>query len=67
MARFLICFQVEQLLGGTIEVEAASREAASEAFYRGDYDDARLSAKLDLQDSEDCIVLIRDICPDPSR
>jgi hypothetical protein len=58
MAKFVICFQVEQLLGGMIEVEAESREAACAGFYCGDYDDARFNAKLDLEDSEDAIVAI---------
>ena len=61
MPKFLICFCVEQLWSGAIEVEAESREAASSAFYGGNYDDARLAAKLDLEDSEDNVVQIRDI------
>ena len=60
MARFLIFFQVEHLLNGSIEIEAVSREAASDAFYRGDYDDARLGVKLQLEDREDCIVAIQE-------
>jgi hypothetical protein len=56
MTRFLIVFQVEQLLIGTIEVEAESRDAAAARFYCGDYDEARLAAKLELEDSEDAVV-----------
>lgn len=61
MATFLICFQVEQLYNGTIEVEAVSAEAACEGFYRGDFDDMRLTAKLDLQDTEDAIVAVQQL------
>ena len=59
MPRFLISFQVEQLLSGQIAVDAVSPEAAARAFYCGDYDETRLAARLDLQDSEDAIVEIR--------
>ena len=59
MAKFLICFRVEQTLAGSIEVEAESAQAAADAFNRGDYDDARTAAKLDLDDSEDSITEIQ--------
>jgi hypothetical protein len=58
MPKFLISFHVEQLLSGTIEVDAPSARAACEGFYRGDFDDARLITKLALEDSEDAIVEI---------
>lgn len=68
MAKFLICFRVEQLLSGSIEVEAESAAAAREAFDRGDYDEpslvcpvARTDAKLELEDSEDSIAEIQAI------
>jgi hypothetical protein len=61
MPRFRIYFEVETLLAGTIEVEAESGKDAADAFYRGDYDDARLGATLELADSEDGIVEIREI------
>jgi hypothetical protein len=61
MPKFLIYFVVEQLLNGEIEVEAVSREAARDAFYRGDYDEARLATKLDLDESEDDVVAIYEI------
>jgi hypothetical protein len=59
MPKFLISFRVEQLLSGSIEVEAASAEAAREAFERGDVDEQRLAADLDLEDSKDSITEIR--------
>ena len=59
MPKFLISFRVEQLLSGNIEVEAESVEAAREAFERGDVDEQRLAADLDLEDSEDSITDIR--------
>jgi hypothetical protein len=62
LPRFVIHFHVEQLLSGDIEVEAKSSEAAAVAFYSGSFDEARLTAKLDLEDSEDAIVEIR-ACP----
>ena len=55
MPKFLISFRVEQLLSGSIEVEAGSLEAARAAFERGDFDEQRLAANLDLTDSEDRI------------
>lgn len=66
MPKFLICFRVEQLLSGCIEVYADSAKAAQEAFERGAYDKAssacpvgRLKTKLDLEDSEDSIAAIQ--------
>jgi hypothetical protein len=59
MPKFLISFRVEQLLSGIIAVEAESAEAAREAFERGDFDEQRLAAGLDLEDSEDSITDIR--------
>jgi hypothetical protein len=59
MPKFLISFRVEQLLSGSIEIEAESAEAAREAFERGDFDEQRLAADLDLEDSEDSITDIR--------
>lgn len=61
MAKFLICFRVEQTLEGSIEVEAASPQEAKAAFERGDHDDARLDAKLDLIESEDSIAEIQSV------
>jgi hypothetical protein len=62
MPKYLICFQVEQLLSGTIQVEAKSPEDARAGFYLGDYDHARLTATLDLEDSDDAILEIREGC-----
>ncbi len=59
MPKFLISFRVEQLLSGSIAVEAESAEAAREAFERGDFDEQRLTANLDLEDSEDSVTDIR--------
>jgi hypothetical protein len=59
MPKFLISFRVEQLLSGSIEVEAEGPEAAREAFERGDVDEQRLAAALSLEDSEDSITEIR--------
>ena len=59
MPKFLISFPVEQLLSGSIEVEAGSLEAARAAFERGDADEQRLAADLTLEDSEDSIMEIR--------
>ncbi len=58
MPKFRICFRVESVESGSIQVEAENAQAASEAFYRGEYDVARLSASLDLEDSEDTITQI---------
>ena len=62
MPKFLICFRVEQLLSGGIEIEAADAIEARAKFEKcqpGDaIDDARLEARLDLEDSEDSITEI---------
>ena len=60
MPKYTIHFSVAQMLSGAIRVEAVSREAATNAFYRGDYDDARPSTKLALEDTEDAIIKICD-------
>jgi hypothetical protein len=57
--RFEIYFQVEQLMNGVIEVDADSFEAATTAFYQGDYDEACSSARLDTVDREGSIITIR--------
>jgi hypothetical protein len=59
MPKFLISFRVEQLLSGSIEVEAESAQAARKAFNRGDFDEQRLAADLDREDSEDSITAIQ--------
>ena len=63
MPKFLVCFRVEQTLSGSIEVEAESAEEARKKFENcdpgDDVDDARLEAKLEIEDSEDSVTEIQ--------
>lgn len=68
MPKFRVCFRVEQLLSGSIEVEAETAEAARALFEHPEpwkdraaqaVDDARTDAKLNLEDSEDSITEVK--------
>lgn len=58
MPRYRIRFRVDQVLAGSIVVIANNETEARKDFNLGVYDDDRLEAKLDLDQSHDTITEI---------
>lgn len=62
MPKYRICFRVESVEEGSIEVEAETPQAAAEAFIAGEYEEQRLGADLDLMDdSEDSVAEVQSL------
>lgn len=62
MPKYRICFRVESVEEGSIEVEAETPQAAAEAFIAGEYEEQRASEpNLDLMDSEDSVAEVQSL------